>query len=128
MGKLEGRVEQRLENMQFRKSKMGFMTMGTLDIHPDGIAFYKAKGALAGRALFGMLGAAATKGNTGREPEAAFTFAEIQNARYDSIMMTPTIIIDLKNGGTVFFSTQSRMFNGKSTLMTAADYIRSKLV
>ena len=127
MGKLSGSELNKLENMQFRKSKMGFMAMGTMIVREDGIAFYKAKGALLGRSMFGLLGAAATRNNTSPEPDEEYGYSEIRSVHCENFMMTPTIFVDLQDGSTVYFSTQSRMFNGKGALETAAACIQSKL-
>ena len=127
MSKLKGRPVAQYESMSFRKGKMGFATMGTLFVQEDGISFYKAKGALVGQALFGLAGAAATRGNLAAEATAEYSFDEISNAEYQSIMMNPTVVVEIKDGSKIFFSTQSRLFNGKKTLQEAADKIKAGL-
>ena len=70
MAQLTGRSLIELQNIQLNTSAFGgFGGIGTLRVREDGIAFYKAKGAILGQALFGVLGAALTKNNTGAEPD-----------------------------------------------------------
>lgn len=123
---MTGRELMKIQNMQYRKSSLKGI-LGTLSVYEDGIAFYKVKGALLAQAGFGLLGALAVRNNENSEAEIEVPYSEITGAQVRSIVMTPAVEVTLRDGSTVQFLTQSRVFNGKSDLERAAAYINEHI-
>ncbi len=60
---LVGQEVIKFQNMEYRKSKLGVRHLGTLVILETGIAFFKAKGALAAGMGFGLVGQFLSRNN-----------------------------------------------------------------
>ena len=113
---LAGREIMKIQNMQYKKAKLGFSVMGTFAIFEGGIAFFKAKGALAAQVGLGMMGAFLSRNNESNTPEIELEFSQIREARCCTVTMNPAIEVSLRDGSAVYFVTQSRLFNGRSDL------------
>jgi len=124
---LAGREVMKLQNMEYKKSMIGIRNLGSFVVYEGGIAFHKAKGALAAGIGFGLVGQFFSRNNEKSEAEIEVPFSQIRSVRLCSVMMYPAIEITLRDGSTVSFYTQSRIFNGKSDLERVANYISSQI-
>ena len=117
---LRGNTLISVENMQLNTSTLGgYKGIGTLTVREDGIAFYTVKGAIVISALFGFLGELASKGHTSTEPTVAYPAAEIASAEAKG-GLAAMLIVRLKDGTELRFSSRSRLITGKGSLETAA--------
>ena len=124
---LAGREVMRIQNMEYRKSKMGMRNLGSLAVFEEGIAFFKVKGGLAAGLAFGLVGQFLSRHNEKSEAEIEVPYSQISSVKLCSIITTPAIEVTLRDGTSVYFLTQSRMFNGKSDLERAVSYISGQL-
>ena len=109
-----------VENMQLNTSIFGgYKGIGTLSVQEDGITFYKVKGALLISSLFGFLGEFLSKGHTSAEPTVEYTAADIASAETKGVL-TAMLIVRLKDGTELRFSSRSRLITGKGSLESAA--------
>ena len=120
---LTGREVMRIQNMDYRKSKMGIRNLGSLVLFESGLAFFKARGALAAQVGFGLVGQFLSRNNEKNEAEIEVPFSQISNVKLCKVITTPAIAVTLRDGSSVYFITQSRIFNGKSDLEKAVNYI-----
>ena len=117
---LKGNTLISVENMQLNTSKFGgYIGIGTLTVREDGIAFYKSKGALLISSLFGFLGELFAKGKTSAKPAVEYTAADIASAETKGTV-SAILIVHLKNGTELRFSSRSRLITGKGSLEAAA--------
>lgn len=124
---LAGREVMKIQNMQYKKAKVSFCVFGSLVLFEGGIAFFKSKGAMAAQLGFGMVGAFLSRNNEVNEPEIELQYSQIRDARYCLVVMNPAIEVSLRDGSSIYFVSQSRLFNGKSDLEKAANYINSQI-
>ena len=124
---LAGREVMKIQNMEYRKSKMGLRNLGSLVLFEGGIAFFKAKGALAAGMGFGLVGQFLSRNNEKNEAEIEIPFTQISSVKLCSVIAMPAIEVLLRDGSSIYFITQSRMFNGKSDLEKAANYISGQI-
>lgn len=124
---MNGREVMRIQNMQYAKKKISFVKRGSLVLYESGIAFYKAKGAAAGVAAFGLVGAFATRNNEKSESEIELPFSQIQGVKYCLIAINPALEVTKCDGTSIYFISESRLFNGKADLEKAANYINSQI-
>ena len=124
-----GKELRTIQNVEcYSKGGQTFRRVGYATICENGVVFYKVKGAVMAQAGFGLLGAAIAGGSRNGEPNLELPYSDISSVNVRNKMLSPSIELILKGGQEpVYLISQSRLFNGKSTLEEAANLIRSRL-
>ena len=101
--------------------------LGYVVLYEEGLVFYKVKGAVMAQAGFGLLGAAIAGGSRKGEVKLELPYSEIVSVRVCNKLLNAAIEITRKNGNPVYLLSQSRLFNGKSSLNEYVDIISRRL-
>ena len=123
-----GREVLKIQNMEYRKKgKLGIRNLGSLVLFEGGLAFFKSRGALAASVGFGLVGQFFSRNNEKNEAQVEIPFTQIASVKLRSVYLMPAIEVALRDGSSVLFITQSRVFNGKSDLKKAVYYISAQI-
>lgn len=123
-----GKELKTIQNVEcYSKGGQTLRQLGYVVLYEEGLVFYKVKGAVMAQAGFGLLGAAIAGGSRKGEVKLELPYSEIVSVRVCNKLLNAAIEITRKNGNPVYLLSQSRLFNGKSSLNEYVDIISRRL-